>query len=184
MREQWLRDQARLRDAALAELQASDLYRAFRAFDAAVVALGGVSAAHAEVRPERTVEPDQRAEFKDRPEPKASPAAATAYGNHAVQVLETIGRPLSMQDLYDFAVQDGLSVGGTKPLENFRSSISRDHRFKAIGGSNKFVWWFADRDLPKDEGEAEPNMLTKLNGSASPLSSQEGGDGRYDPATT
>jgi hypothetical protein len=171
----WLQEQSRLRDEAWAEVQALPAFKALQAFDAAVVALGGQSVLALNHTTQALVANNKgKAEQTDTQGARSK----TALGDIALQVLEAEGRPMSFTDLFQMSQHRGLSMSGKDPRANFRSALSRDSRLKAHGESNKFHWWFADRELPGDWDEAEPNMLHGLNGSASSShSSQEGGDG-------
>lgn len=179
----WLKEQERLRDAALREALASPQFSVIIALDRAVEALGG-KAVLSNLANALNVDRREAIGTKvAKSEVISKSRAVTTLGTAALRVLEEVGKPLPMVTLLEKVQATGLAMEGKDPLSNFRSSLSRDSRLRSHGKSNVFVWWFADRDLPQGFDEAEPNLLKGLNGSASSVSSLEGGDG-HGPATT
>lgn len=175
----WLAEQTKLRDAALSALRGSTHFRAVEALDAAVVALGGKPVFNSL----QALSADSMATVTPASPERSSVRAITGHGTAALGVLENAGRPLPILSLLDKVRESGTDVSGKDPLSNFRSSLSRDTRLRSVGKGNQFVWWFADREFPQGFDEAEPNLLKGLNGSASSVSSKEGGEG-HGPATT
>ncbi|MBW4331669.1 hypothetical protein KY084_12395 [Stakelama sp. CBK3Z-3] len=164
-----------LRDKAWAAVQASEPYGIFAALDAAVVAAGGASALND--RTKRTISAslgELVVGYANSPTKRK-----VSQGDAAFIALSKIGEPLPVGKLMEAATNEGATIGGSDPLANFRSTISKDHRFRSIMQNNMYFWWFADKDLPPKWYDPEPDDFDSLYGSGSSESSgQEGGDRR------
>lgn len=174
-----LKSTTALRDEAWRALVASPQFVAFKALNGAVLSMGG----------------ERHEEFNDLVKDITKPVGlvaraigggigrAVANGSRRLshadaveKVLHDLGRPQTGADLMRLAEQLGASIGGTNPVANFTSSLSRDPRFYSFRLGAQYFWWLKGVPLPENMNEAEPTMLVGLNGSASSSSSQEGGD--------
>jgi len=72
------------------------------------------------------------------------------HGDAAEIALTEIGHPLVMPKLLEKAIEYGAEIGGTDPLNNFRSSISKDDRFYSVKRGNIHYWWLKSLPLPPE----------------------------------
>ncbi|WP_143738041.1 hypothetical protein [Erythrobacter donghaensis] len=162
-----------LRAEVWGDLVKSPAFQSFKALDAAVAAMGG-----------------KRILLSESPleeEPSRSRVGATApvqrrrgsQGDAAEQVLLNSNEPLQIRVLLDAVLSMGVEVRGEDPLANFRSTLSRDPRFKSIMHKGGYFWWLTDVALPEgwDEAEADDLVARLASASSSDHSSQEGGGG-------
>ena len=148
---------AALRDEAWEAVKASKPYAVFKALDEATVVAGGVSALASPTPPTRV--------FKVRRKPKPLPATSRSNGSvarishadAAEEALNEEGAPMTLPDLMAAAKAKGAQIGGENPVNNFRSTLSKDERFRSVQRDDKFFWWFEGKPLPP--GKNEPAEL-------------------------
>lgn len=171
-----------MREKAWAEVTASSAFRAFRAADNMVVELGGASAMpklsnDQEVRrvfsPLVTVAPAAYYSGPAKPTRKRRSSDKPTQSDAAMTVLRELG-PMGIKDILDLAVAQGATAGGSNPLVNFRSALSKDERLYSFRHNGEYLWWITGVDLPEGWDEAASDLLANA---ASSDSSQEGGDG-------
>ena len=167
-----------LREEALEELAASPAYATFKALDDAVMRMGGV--------PKLLFEANEIGGIARQIFGRATKAALPEngkrrHGDAAELALRSAREPLPISRLMDEAAEHGAEIGGNDPLNNFRSTVSKDPRFRSLRRNNLYFWWLADSPIPDSFNElAGPDLLTEP---ASSSADQEGGDG-HGPATT
>jgi hypothetical protein len=177
----WLEKARDLRQQAYDALQASPAYIAFKTFDDAVVSLGGTpllsSSEHAEpvkAAATRVFEALVKRSVDGR---------KMSHGDAAELVLRQHKEPLPIGRLMEAVTKKGVDIGGNDPLNNFRSTVSKDARFRSCKRNNTYFWWLTNDPLPPTWNEAaDPDLLTESAVSSEP-SSEKGGDGDA-PATT
>lgn len=162
MDQDMLKAAAALRDKA---------YATFKAFDDAVVSLGGAS----------------RITPKIAANSPAGRAIVGAVGERlrrqtqagaAEEVLSETGSPMTVHQLMEAVPSKGVTLGGADPQVNFTSSLSKSGKFRSVRQGGNYWWWFKDKPLPEDWQEA-PDLLSKEGSDASVVGNgnQEGGDG-------
>lgn len=138
-----------LRVEALAALQESESFQAFRALDDAVAAMGGkrlmsspssVTINGAPLSVHRVLVEQARQ--------RVSQAEA------AELVLVEEGRPMTGAELLAAVPAKGCVVGGAKPLMSFGSTLSRDPRFVNFRRDGQYYWWLKAKPLPASTNEA------------------------------
>ncbi len=159
-----------LREDAWREVQTSPSFLAFKALDDAVAAMGG----------QRMIAPRE-----DAPRPSVGTFAQAKRGramkkfsqSDAAEVaLREKGEPLPVGRLMEAAMEKGATIGGEKPLANFRSALSKDERFYSLMRNNLYFWWLVGVELPDNWKEA-PDLLTKEGSDVSIVgNNQEGGE--------
>jgi|SRR5947209_15547991 len=162
-----------LRDEAWEAVRASEAFRAFQALDQAVITLGGLSriadAGHIAPANTNRVVHSSVGHGGSRRIPQAVAA---------LEALKKAGEPLPIGRLMEKAVEEGLEIGGASPINNFRSTLSKDPRFRSVARGNMYFWWFATSPLPsKWLGNETPDLPLENGSGASDHSSQKGGDG-------
>ena len=172
-----------IRDKAWDAVKASEAYAVFAALDAAVVAAGGVARLPltASLLPIPLAIPVTHASagYSSGTKLRRPSQAEAAY-----VALKRNDRPMPVGDLMEAATAEGATIGGSDPLANFRSSLSKDSRFRSIMRKGQYFWWFADAELPPKWNDPEPDDFESLMASGSSFpSNKEGGDG-HGPATT
>lgn len=173
-----------IRDKAWDAVKASEAYAVFAALDAAVVAAGGqarLASPTATIVKTPIAMPVTHAAvgYANSTKPRKLSQAEAAYIG-----LRKADRPMPVGDLMEAATVEGAAIGGSDPLANFRSALSKDTRFRSIMRKGQYFWWFADAALPSKWNDPEPDDFESLMASGSSFSSnQEGGDG-HGPATT
>lgn len=176
----WLERQRILRDEAWDAVTSSSDFFAFKAFDDAVVSLGGTPLFHLDT-------PRFRSAMHNAIEAtarRATEARKPSQGEAAEIALMKHGRPLHISVFLEAAVDSGAEVGGENPLANFRSTVSKDPRFVTIKRDGQYFWWLAHVALPPDWNEpVDPDLLMEASTGSSVSSNQEGGEG-HAPATT
>lgn len=160
-----------LRDEAWTELMASPPYEVFKALDDAVVALGGRTAmpmlSSVKTVSDRVIEGAIRRLRDDKVRRMTQATGATT-------ALVDAGEPLPIGRLLEKTLEKGVVIGGNNPLANFRSTLSKDPRFRAINRNNMYFWWFADRPTPTRWNEA-PDLLERETGATQELTNEKGG---------
>lgn len=155
----WL-DKARdLREQAFEALQRSPAYIAFKAFDDAVVSMGGTpllgSGHH--------VEPVRSATTRvfEALVKRAADGGKLSHGDAAEIVLRQRNEPLPIGRLMEFVTEKGIEIGGNDPVNNFRSTLSKDNRFESRKRGNMYFWWLTNEPLPPQWNEAaSPDLLS------------------------
>jgi hypothetical protein len=160
-----------LRAEVLREVINSSAFQSFKALDAAVSSMGGKSMLSGNL-----------ALFDDSPRSAASSATPVhrrrlSQGDVAEQTLKAFGQPMHIRALLDAVLTQDVEIRGENPLANFRSTLSRDPRFKSVMRNGGYFWWLNGVALPDKWGEAEADDLVARLASAPVSSSQEGGDG-------
>ena len=173
-------DRTRLvRDDAWQLVVESEAFIAFKALDDAYVRMGGASRLADEPNALAALTRQTFSAVVKR----VAEARRVSHAEAAEMALRKAGRPLETPILMAFAKEVGADVGGSDPLNNFRSSVSREGKFRSVRKDGTSYWWFKDEALPSGWNEpADPSLLDEPAGS-SVYSSQEGGDGDA-PATT
>lgn len=172
---------AALRDEALEAVKASKPYAVFKALDEATVLAGGVSSLANPAPASRAARSRKRK--ATAPNRAAGDASRVPHGDAADEALSESGEPLHIVALMEAAKAKGAKIGGDNPVNNFRSTLSKDDRFRSVQHNNAFFWWYKDRPLPQNWSEAtDPDLLAE-SAASSFNSNQRGGDG-HDPATT
>lgn len=162
-----------LRAEVWSDLVKSSVFQSFKALDAAVAAMGGARILLGESQPQ--AEPASANGSVNPPVRRRR----NSQGDAAEQVLRNSIVPQPIRTLLDAVLSMGVEVRGQDPLANFRSTLSRDPRFKSIMHKGGYFWWLADVALPEGWGEAEADDLVArlASASGSDHSSQEGGGG-------
>lgn len=169
-----------LRAEVWGDLVKSPAFQSFKALDAAVAAMGGKRILSNESHP--VTEPVQGNVSVNPPVRRRR----NSQGDAAEQVLRNSNIPQPIRILLDAVLSMGVEVRGGDPLANFRSTLSRDPRFKSIMHNGGYFWWLADVALPEgwDEAEADDLVARLASASGSIHSSQEGGGGHAANNTT
>ena len=69
----------------------------------------------------------------------------------AYAVLTAAGRPMTVAELVEATEKRmGMKLGGTKPLYNFSSTLSRDKRMKSVHWKHSRRWWLTAVALPPE----------------------------------
>ena len=174
MQDQWLQRMIALRDEAWGDVQTSKSYKAFKEFDDVVAKLGGKRLI-AEGVTERVVFGDVvHAEI--RPASVRRLSERVTHADAAISVLQRHGKPMPIHDILAEAGKLGARIGGTNPLANFRSTLSKDERFYAFTKDSTFYWWLDGKALPENWNEAPDLPYQEGSGASSVHSNQEGGE--------
>ncbi len=72
---------------------------------------------------------------------------------------------------------DRAEIGGNDPVNNFRSTVSKDKRFQPYKRNNMHFWWLTGEQLPSSWIEAAGPDLLAEPAASTVRSSQEGGGG-------
>lgn len=163
MNAEWLDRARQLRAEAWEAVQASPAYVAYKHFDDLVVDMGGAStssegdaAASWKTSTQRAVEAVAR-RLTDQKKP--------SQGDAAEFVLQQAREPLPIGRLFEAAIERGAAIGGTDPLANFRSAISKDDRFYSLRRNNLFFWWLKSEAVPSGWLEPTSGEFDDLLGS-------------------
>lgn len=162
-----------LRDKAWAEVKASPSFVSFKALDIAVGAMGGSQILAASDALPSTV---QKPDVLPRKKLVARKRTRPSQGDTAEACLKRAGEPLPIRNLMEKVIGYGVQISGEDPLANFRSTLSRDNRFKSIMREGAYYWWLTSSPVPINWKEAE-GLDFQVEPSASDSSSQNGGDG-------
>src|SRR5687767_7346181 len=117
-----------LRNEALEALRESEAFRAFKALDDAVAALGGVrrlalpAGVTVNGQPLKTLQAAVEVERQARRQ-------RVSQAEGAEIVLKERRKPMTSAELLEAVADKGVTVGGEKPLMSFGSTLSRDPRF-------------------------------------------------------
>lgn len=161
-----LEQMAMLRDEAWAAVRETQEYKSFAIIDAAFKHM------KAEFQePVMTARGDFPKLVRRKP----------THGDIAQKVLIDAKRPLTISSLLDACLDAGMNIAGDDPLASFRSTVSRDDRFKSIKQNGVFYWWLKDVPIP-EKWEAESSIFHVLRSSATP-ENEEGGNG-HEPVIT
>ncbi len=160
-----------LRDKAWAEVKASPSFVSFKALDVAVGAMGGK-----QILSTPPASNAQKSETQDRKKIVVRRRARPSQGDTAESCLRQAAEPLPIRDLMSKVTGHGIQISGEDPLANFRSTLSRDNRFKSIMKDGAYYWWLTSSPVPIAWKEAE-GLDLQDRPSASDSSSQKGGDG-------
>ncbi|TCP71278.1 MULTISPECIES: hypothetical protein [unclassified Sphingomonas] len=162
----WLEKARDLRQQAYEALQATPAYAAFKAFDDAVVGLGG--APFFEASPHAQPVKVAAARALDAAVKRTADSRKLSQGDAAELVLMQHQEPLPIVRLMEEVQAKGAEIGGTDPLNNFRSTVSKDPRFRTSKRNNMYFWWLTDQPLPPQWNEpTDPDLLTASVGSSS-----------------
>jgi hypothetical protein len=176
MSDSYLERTEALRQEALEGLFATKQFRAYKALDEAVSAMGGTrqlalqGVVTLNGTPLRTagVEKEMR---KQRRRRKLSQA------DGAEQVLKETGSPMPSNFLMPAVAEKGIVVSsGPNAITNFGSTLSRDPRFFSFRHESTYYWWIKGVDLPAPFKNEAPDLPLQVGSDASSSSSQEGGD--------
>lgn len=165
-----------LRSEVWGDLVNSPVFQSFKALDIAVGAMGG-----SRILAGESIEPVK--ESRPTRVEAAKPRRRNSQGDAAESALRTGGMPMTIRTLLEFVSASGVEVRGEDPLANFRSTLSRDPRFKSIMRQGLYFWWLTDVELPEGWEEATDPSLPGLS-VASNSNDQEGGDDHAATITT
>jgi hypothetical protein len=140
-------------------------FATFKAFDDAVISLGGVS------RLDMVVKKNALAEaLGDRVRRQTQTGAAEV-------ILRERGSPMTVHELMAALPSKGVTLGGGDPQVNFTSSLSKSGKFQSVRHNGKYYWWFKDEMLPVEWLNKEaPDLLSEEGSDASVIGNQEGGE--------
>lgn len=144
MEQSFLAKARELRAIAWDAVTVSEEFRAFKAFDDAVVSLGGNPLYEIGAGPIR----DQAKRIVDAAAKRLADGKKLSQGDAAEVVLRMTGLPMNIAELMEAAVEKGAEVRGSDPLSNFRSTISKDDRFYSVKAGSHYYWWLKDKPLP------------------------------------
>lgn len=157
---EWLDRARQLRAEAWEAVQVTAAFIAFKKFDDLVVDMGGTTAlgeidvaATWKATTQRAVEAAAR-RLSDVKKPSQADAAEMA--------LRQKREPIPIGLLLASAIELGAAIGGTDPLANFRSALSKDERFYALRRNNMHFWWLKGEQPPAhwlSDGVAEFDEL-------------------------
>ena len=89
-----------------------------------------------------------------------------SHTDAAEVALQLKGEPLSIGYLMQEARERGAEIGGLDPLNNFRSSDSKDERFVSLRHNGKFFWWLKNLPVPTNwKGSDSIDPIEELFGS-------------------
>jgi hypothetical protein len=133
-----------LRDIAWAEVVETQQYKNFAALKAAVDAMSKTElAAHLRSVPAAPLSRRMAAAaVADSLSRKVSQADA------GVAALREAGEPLPIGRFMEAAIAKGAAINGANPLANFRSTVSKDARFRSVMRNGMYFWWFSNEPLP------------------------------------
>lgn len=164
-----------LRQEAYEDLQGSEQFRAFKALDDAVAAMGG--------KRQLAVLGDISIALISSKAPGAEPKTRqrkrrrVSQGDAAEIVLNEKARPMTSAELLAVVPEKGVTVGGKDAQMNFGSTLSRDPRFYSYRRDGLYYWWLKAKPLPARTNEAPDLALHAGSGASPSKSNQEGGEG-------
>lgn len=162
-----------LREAAWQLVTESEAFVAFKALDDAYVRMGGAS----RLADDATSFAGLTRQAFATATKKMSESRRLSHAEAASIALRKAGEPMMTPALMEAAKDIGADIGGSDPLNNFRSSVSREGSFRSVKKDGASYWWLKDEPLPPEWNEpAGPNLLDDP-ASSSVSSSQKGGDG-------
>lgn len=169
-----------LRDEANDALKATEAYREFKVLDDAVIDLGGTSLIEADGGAMKAV----TRRVVDTTVQRIPEHRKVSQADAAEMVLRMAKEPLPVGRLMEVAIEQGAEIGGANGLNNFRTVLSRDARFRPVKRNNASFWWLTDEPLSPSWNEPPPNDFEALLGDGpSVSSSSKGGDGDAPPTT-
>lgn len=155
MESEWLAKARRLRADAWDAVCATPDYIAFKNFDSLVVQMGGTSvlgetdvASNWKSAAQRAVESVAR---------RVSEGKRPSQGDAAEMALRQQREPMSIGRLIEAAMAKGAEIGGSDPLANFRSAVSKDSRFYTIRKGSGYLWWLKGEPLPASWVKHDPD---------------------------
>lgn len=163
-----------IRGEAWDALKQSRHFAAFKALDDAVVALGGQSIMVVEAKTQPSAR--QGLTYLSLNAARRSDAKRVSQAQAAIDALQEAGEPLPIGRLMAAALEKGAKIEGEKPLANFRSTVSKDPRFRSINRNNMYFWWFSQVPVPSKWNEASNLPLENGSDASSSNLSQEGDD--------
>jgi len=174
MADSLLKSAEALRATAYEALKASEPFRAFKAMDDAVAAMGG----------RRLLSPLSGVTLNGvvvaagtAAPPNPPPRRRLSQGDAAEIILREQGKPLVLTELLARVPEKGVTVGGENAQMNFGSTLSRDARFYSFRRDGLYYWWLSGVDLPQPFKNEAPDLpLQDGSGASSSQPSQEGGD--------
>lgn len=146
MESEWLAKARGLRADAWDAVCATPDYIAFKNFDALVVQMGGASVLGDLDAASNWKSAAQRA--LDGVARRVSEGKRPSQGDAAEMALRQQREPMSIGRLIEAAMAKGAEIGGSDPLANFRSAMSKDARFYTIRRDTGFHWWLTGEPLP------------------------------------
>jgi hypothetical protein len=159
-----------LRKEAFVALQQCPEFRAYKALDDAVVAMGG----------DRQLTAPREVTFNSVIAEIVADARQRrmSQADGAEVVLREQGRPMPSVDLMPAVGSKGVTVStGPNALINFGSTMSRDKRFYSFRHEGVYYWWLRGVPLPSPFKNEAPDLPLQVGSDASSSnSSQEGGD--------
>jgi hypothetical protein len=159
-----------LRDDAWEVLRRSKPFHEFKTLEDAVAALGGVRKLGL---PVQLVPAASGISVRSAGAVISVGPKRVSHGDVAQRVLFDAGTPLSIYKLMDESIRNGAVIHGEKPLNNFRSSLSRDDRFVSVMKDGNYFWWLTAQPLPKHWNEATEGK--DPTAASLPFLHQEGG---------
>ncbi len=168
-----------LRDEAWQGVMESDAFLAFKALDDAYVRMGGSSRIAGDPSPLMDLA-KQVLRVTTR---RMADHRNLSHAEAAEIALDKAGEPLATPQLLSAAKDVGAEIGGNDPLNNFRSTISKNERFYSVKKNGMSYWWVKGKALPPEWNDSAGPSLLDEPAEPSESSSQEGGDGDA-PATT
>jgi hypothetical protein len=167
-----------LRQEAFEALRASDKFRAFKALDDAVVAMGGKRQLAESAPADLTTSNGAVIEVKPLPPVnRQRQRKRLSQGDGAEMALKQVGVPVASPDLIELVDKMGIEVSsGPNRLANFGSILSRDSRFYSVRHEGVYYWWLKGVEVPPFENEAPGLLGEDQPGTSSVSSNQEGGD--------
>lgn len=166
-----------LRDEAFAKVQTLPEYVAFVALDEAVKAMRGAASS-------KRTKVEAIVDALTAQGPISGPTMfqrglahprRLSQADAAELVLRNEGRPMTTPELADAIVKLGATVGGSDPLINVASSLSRDGRFKSARVDGKSMWHLTALPIQRTETEAAELDLA-IESAARAQSSEKGGE--------
>jgi hypothetical protein len=165
-----------LRDDAWRKVLSTEEFRAYKALNNAVKAMGGDSGAEFITHAAAVAAPTPRVISGSSVGGNAPFVRRVSQAEAAEQTLRETGAPLTGAQLVQPVAEKGAVVGGENPTTNLTSTLSRDKRFYNLRRDGQYFWWIRGEALPPGWDEAEPDEFADLLGSASSSSSKEGGE--------
>lgn len=178
MTDSYLERTEALREEALAGLYGTPQFRAYKALDDAVHAMGGVRQLTLQGVVTLNDAPLKTAAL-DKEIRSQRQRRRVSQADGAALVLEEQGKPMPSVTLMPAVADKGINVSsGPNALTNFGSTMSRDERFESVRHDGVYYWWFRGTELPAPFKNEAPDLPLHVGSDASlSHSNQEGGDG-------
>ena len=157
----WKAKAIEMRQAAWQELSALPAFVAFMAADKMVVDMGGASMLDSDApKPSKGIAAAVLKVTTPRAFASGDRPASPSNGDIAFEVLSKKGAPMSTIPLMEECRTNGARIGGKDPINNFRSSLSRDDRFHSFRHEGGYYWWLKGASIPNTWLEAAgPDLL-------------------------